>query len=107
MAGGAQIRLAEARCADNSGPNGTLGTMARTNAGLKRNRLPAGVKARGREVVLAEETADAYDRAARESGALSFSLYLEQLRKQFEAEQGSLPIVGIASNALEAREPAA
>jgi hypothetical protein len=39
---------------------------------------------------------------------MSFSLYLEQLRKQFEAERGALPILGTAViDHQEAAEPAA
>jgi hypothetical protein len=82
--------------------------MTGSNAGVKRNRLPAGAKAVRTPTYLASDTAAAYERAARASGDMSFSLYLEQLRKQFEAERGALPILGTAAVAhQEVADPAA
>lgn len=88
--------------------NARLVPMAGSNAGVKRNRLPRGQKTVRPGLALAPDTADAYERAARASGDLSFSLYLEKLRRQFEAERGALPILGTALiEHQEAAEPAA
>lgn len=70
--------------------------MTRSNAGLRRNRMPVGVTADAREVALTPQAAAAYDRAARASGDLSMSLYLELMFKQFEEQFGSLPVIGTA-----------
>ena len=67
--------------------------MAGTNAGIKRNRLPTGVKPVRSEVHLAPSTYEAFNDAARASGNLSFSLYLEHLAQAFEKERGSLPVL--------------
>lgn len=90
------------------GANARLFPMAGSNAGVKRNRLPRGQKTVRPGLALAPDTADAYERAARASGDLSFSLYLEKLRRQFEAERGALPILGTAViDHREAADPAA
>ncbi len=104
----ARIRHVVAGSPANSAARTTLVRSAGSNAGVKRNRLPTGTKAVRTPTYLAQDTAAAYERAARASGDMSFSLYLEQLRKQFEAERGALPIFGTAViDHQEAAEPAA
>jgi hypothetical protein len=88
--------------------NTRLVPMAGSNAGVKRNRLPRGQKTVRPGLALASDTAAAYERAARASGDLSFSLYLEKLRRQFEDERGALPILGTAAvDHQEVADPAA
>lgn len=90
------------------GVNTRLVSMAGSNAGVKRNRLPRGQKTVRPGLALASDTAAAYERAARASGDLSFSLYLEKLRRQFEDERGALPILGTAAvDHQEVADPAA
>lgn len=67
--------------------------MPATNAGIKRNRLPAGVKPSTPDVTLAPTTYQAYREAARASGNLSFSLYLERLAHELKELHGSLPVL--------------
>lgn len=63
-------------------------------AGVKRNRLPRGVDAaRIRDVALHPDKGQGYHDAARASGNLSISLYLERLHAQLIAEYGALPIL--------------
>ena len=90
------------------GVNTRIVPMAGSNAGVKRNRLPRGQKTVRPGLALASDTAAAYERAARASGDLSFSLYLEKLRRQFEDERGALPILGTAAvDHQEVADPAA
>lgn len=70
-----------------------LDHMRPTSAGIKRNRMPQGVVAARPDVVLRPETQEAYVAAARASGNLSVSLYLERLRALLEAQNGTLPVV--------------
>jgi hypothetical protein len=105
---GTAKRHAEPGSPASSAVNTRLVRMTGSNAGVKRNRLPAGAKAVRTPTYLASDTAAAYERAARASGDMSFSLYLEQLRKQFEAERGALPILGTAAvDHQEVADPAA
>jgi hypothetical protein len=67
--------------------------MSGTNAGIKRNRLPAGVKPVRPDVRLAPSTYEAFNDAARASGNLSLSLYLEHLAQALEKERGGLPVL--------------
>ncbi|WP_295124998.1 hypothetical protein [uncultured Leifsonia sp.] len=67
--------------------------MSGTNAGIKRNRLPAGVKPVRPDVRLAPSTYEAFNDAARASGNLSLSLYLEYLAQALEKERGGLPVL--------------
>jgi len=67
--------------------------MVASNAGIKRNRLPAGVKGVNPDLVLRPSTVAAFKDAARASGHLSLSLYLELLRQQLEDEHGALPVL--------------
>jgi hypothetical protein len=68
--------------------------MTGSNAGVKRNRLPRGVEpARIRDVALHPDTGKDFQDAAKASGNLSFSLYLERLRAQLVAEYGALPVL--------------
>lgn len=67
--------------------------MSGTNAGIKRNRLPAGVKPVRPDVRLAPATYEAFNDAARASGNLSLSLYLEHLAQVLEKERGGLPVL--------------
>lgn len=86
------------------GVNTRLGTMAGSNAGVKRNRRPRGVELVRSEVRLQTDTEKAFTAAARASGNLSVSLYLERLRARYEAELGALPVL---DDSLEAAHPAA
>lgn len=70
-----------------------LGDMRESGAGIRRNRMPAGVEAARPDLALRPETQVAYVAAARASGNLSLSLYLERLRTLYEAEHGTLPIL--------------
>lgn len=82
-----------ARLPINSVLIGKIGAVTGVEGGKKRNRLPRGMTSVRDEVRLAPSTARAYGRAARESGDMSFSLYLEGLRAMFEAELGGLPVI--------------
>jgi hypothetical protein len=73
--------------------NTTLVRMTGSNAGVKRNRLPRGVNAARPDIALHPDTGQDYLDAARASGNLSVSLYLERLRAQLVAEYGALPIL--------------
>lgn len=64
-----------------------------SNAGIKRNRRPAGVKVVERKIVLSADTEARLKAAGMASGSLSLSLYLERLVGQLESERGSLPIL--------------
>jgi hypothetical protein len=64
-----------------------------SNAGIKRNRYPAGVNVVERKIVLSEETDAKLKAAGMASGSLSLALYLERLVGQLEAELGGLPVV--------------
>ncbi|WP_214585452.1 hypothetical protein ACL00U_17150 (plasmid) [Curtobacterium poinsettiae] len=79
-------------------------TMPGSNAGVKRNRLPRGVEPARPDIRLHPDTGKAFTDAARASGNLSVSLYLERLRAQYEAEFGALPVF---DQSLEAAHPAA
>ena len=64
-----------------------------SNAGIKRNRRPAGVKVVERKIVLSAETEARLKAAGMASGSLSLSLYLELLVGQLESERGALPVL--------------
>lgn len=64
-----------------------------SNAGIKRNRRPVGVKVVERKIVLDAETDARLKAAGMASGSLSLSLYLERLVGQLESELGSLPVL--------------
>ncbi|PPF83281.1 hypothetical protein C5E07_11335 [Pseudoclavibacter sp. RFBJ3] len=66
--------------------------MSSPNAGIRRNRRPAGEKSFEKRVFLSEVTLAAFKSAAHESGNLSLSLYLERLAAQVLEEQGTLPL---------------
>jgi hypothetical protein len=72
------------------------------NAGIKRNRLPAGVKPVERNISLSPEAEARLTVARMASGKLSLSLYLELLVCQLEAERGSLPVLSPSLDVLEA-----
>lgn len=81
--------------------NATLGLMAGVNAGSRRNRLPTGLLAVEEKVRVSPRLAVALGDAARTSGNLSLSLYLERLLNQMLNEHnGSLPLM--PDEALEA-----
>lgn len=63
------------------------------NAGIKRNRRPAGVKVVERKIVLSAEIEARLKAAGMASGSLSLSLYLELLVGRLESERGSLPVL--------------
>jgi hypothetical protein len=67
--------------------------MARSNAGIKRNRQTGNDRVTRREVRLTPNTEAAYSAAAEASGNLSLSLYLERLRQALEAEGLALPVL--------------
>lgn len=71
------------------------------NAGIKRNRLPAGVKPVERNISLSPEAEARLTAARMASGKLSLSLYLELLVGQLEAERGSLPVLSPALDGTE------
>jgi hypothetical protein len=74
--------------------NATPVPATRSNAGVKRKRLPRGVNAaRIRDVALHLDTRQDYHDAARASGNLTIWLYLERLHAQLIAEYGALPIL--------------
>ena len=77
------------------------------NAGIKRNRRPAGVKVVERKIVLTAETEARLKAAGMASGSLSISLYLERLVGQLEAERGSLPVLSPTLDGAEVRPTAA
>lgn len=64
-----------------------------SNAGIKRNRRPKGVKVVELKVRLEESTEQRLRDAGMASGSLSLSLYLERLVSQLEAERGALPVL--------------
>ena len=71
------------------------------NAGIKRNRLPAGVKPVERNISLSPDAEARLTEARMASGKLSLSLYLELLIGQLEAERGSLPVLSPALDGME------
>ena len=71
----------------------TFNMTLANNAGIKRNRRPAGVKVVEHKVVLTAETAARLKAAGMASGSLSLSLYLERLVGQLESERGALPVL--------------
>lgn len=68
------------------------GAMTRDNAGIRRNRRPAGEHAEHFKVRLSPATAEEMRQAAKASGNLSQSLYLERLAAMLRAERGALPV---------------
>jgi hypothetical protein len=64
-----------------------------SNAGVKRKRRPTGTKSVERKIHLDPATAAAVAAASKASGQMSFSLYLERLIGQLEAELGALPVL--------------
>jgi len=64
-----------------------------SNAGIKRNRRPAGTKSIERKIHLDPETVAALTEACQASGKLSMSLYLERLVTQLTADLGALPVL--------------
>ena len=73
------------------------------NAGIKRNRRPAGIKVVERKIVLVAETEARLKAAGMASGSLSVSLYLELLIAQLESERGSLPVLSPTLDIAEAQ----
>lgn len=81
--------------------NARLAVMAGVNAGSRRNRLPTGLLAVQDRVNISPRVATALGDAARGSGNLSLSLYLERLMNQMiNDHDGSLPLM--PDEALEA-----
>lgn len=78
-----------------------------SNAGIKRNRRPAGVKVVERKVYLSAETEARLKAAGMASGSLSLSLYLERLVGQLESELGALPVLSPTLDGAEVQRPAA
>jgi hypothetical protein len=70
-----------------------FGMTQANNAGIKRNRRPAGVKVVERKIVLAAETEARLKAAGMASGSLSLSRYLELLVGQLESQYGALPVL--------------
>lgn len=64
---------------------------------VRRNRLPSNQLAKLRKLWLAPATSEAFTEAAKASGNLSLSLYVERLRSLLEAEGGALPVLDDAS----------
>ena len=77
------------------------------NAGIKRNRRPAGVKVVEHKIVLTAETAARLKAAGMASGSLSLSLYLERLVGQLESERGTLPVLSSTLDGSEVQTTAA
>ena len=69
--------------------------MTSNNAGIRRNRLPAGVSPWETKVRFSPELKPTLVAAARASGNLSPSLYLEQLLAQLADESGNLPVLNL------------
>ena len=78
-----------------------------SNAGIKRNRYPSGVKVVERKIVLSEETDAKLKAAGMASGSLSLALYLERLVGQLESERGTLPVLSPTLDGAEVRRTAA
>jgi hypothetical protein len=72
-----------------------------SNAGIKRNRRPAGIKSVERKIHLDPDTAAALAEACQASGQLSMSLYLERLVSQLKADLGGLPVLSPAIDGTE------
>ena len=64
-----------------------------SNAGVKRNRRPTGIKPVERKIRLDPDTAAALAAACEASGQLSMSLYLERLIGQLSTDLGALPVL--------------
>ena len=80
----------------------TLRMTQANNAGIKRNRRPAGAKVVERKIVLAAETEARLKAAGMASGSLSLSLYLELLVGQLESQYGTLPVLSPTLEGTEA-----
>ncbi len=85
----------------------TCGMTQASNAGIKRNRRPAGAKVVERKIVLSAETEARLKAAGMASGSLSLSLYLELLVGRLEAERGSLPVLSPTLDGAEVPSTAA
>ncbi|CAD6016086.1 conserved protein of unknown function (plasmid) [Agreia sp. COWG] len=82
--------------------------VTRPNAGIKRNRLPAGIKAVTRKVNLDPRRETSLEKARIASGDLSLSLYLELVLHQIEVQNGgTLPIFSPELDLSEAHTKAA
>lgn len=68
------------------------GPMTGDNAGIRRNRRPAGELAKPFQVRLAADLAAEMRQAARASGNLSYSLYVERMAATLRDENGQLPV---------------
>ncbi len=66
--------------------------MPRSNAGIKRNRRPAGELTKSLQVRVAEHTLEEIRAAAKASGNISYSLYLERIVAMLADERGALPV---------------
>jgi hypothetical protein len=77
------------------------------NAGIKRNRRPAGVKVVERKIHLSAETEARLKAAGMASGSMSLSLYLERLVGQLESELGALPVLSPTLDGTEVRHSVA
>ncbi len=74
--------------------NRNTGAMTKgSNAGVKRNRRPTGIKPVERKIRLDPDTAAALAAACEASGQLSMSLYLERLIGQLSTDLGALPVL--------------
>lgn len=78
-----------------------------SNAGIRRNRRPAGTKVVERRIVLDANTEARLKAVSMASGSLSLSLYLERLVSQLEAERGSLPVLSFTRDSSEVHSTAA
>lgn len=67
--------------------------MTSQNAGIRRNRLPAGVIPWETKLRFSPELKPTLLAAARASGNLSPSLYMQRLLVQLEDESGNLPVL--------------
>jgi len=77
------------------------------NAGIRRNRRPAGEIAVERRLYFSPALNAAIDAARKESGNLSLGLYLELLLQQLETDQGALPVIAPALDGTEVRDKTA
>ncbi|WP_394255426.1 hypothetical protein [Pseudoclavibacter helvolus] len=66
--------------------------MTGHNAGIRRNRRPAGEGTTPFRANLSPETAHEMREAAKASGNLSQSLYMERLAAMLRAQNGALPV---------------
>lgn len=79
------------------------GPMTSSNAGIKRNRLKAGIKPWETKLRFSPDLKPTLLQAAEASGKLSPALYLELLLRGLEDEDGNLPVIAPTLEASEVK----